>query len=77
MNVEIDLAPDVMAFYVTEATMKGIPLARYIAEQLTANARNGAPKRAAKGRVRQLNLPQMQGTILGSLRRQDIYDERD
>ncbi len=77
MTLEIELPPHVHAFYAAEASAKGMPLDRHIVEQLIANAsatfeRNGAPKR----QVRQLNLPQLRGTVISSLRRQDIYDGR-
>jgi len=77
MTLEIQLPPDVEAFYAAEASAKGVPLQRHIVEQLIANAsttneRNGAQK----PQVRRLNLPQLRGTVIGSLRRQDIYNGR-
>lgn len=77
MTLEIQLPPDVEAFYAAEASAKGVPLERHIVAQLIANAsttneRNGAQK----PQVGRLNLPQLRGTVIGSLRRQDIYNGR-
>lgn len=77
VTIEIQLPPDVEAFYAAEASAKGVPLDRHIAEKLIATAcartePNGAPKTGA----RRLKLPQLRGTIIGSLRRDDIYDDR-
>ncbi len=77
MALEIELPPNIEAFYAAEANAKGVPLERHIAEQLVArafavNERNGTPDRQA----RRLNLPQLRGTVIGSLRREDIYDGR-
>ncbi len=77
MMLEIQLPSEVEAFYAAEASAKGVPLERHIAEQLIARAstigeRNGTPK----PQVRRLKLPQLQGTLIGSLRREDIYDGR-
>jgi hypothetical protein len=77
MRLEIQLPPDVESFYAAEANVKGVPLERHIVEQLIARAastndRNGEPK----PQFRRLNLPQLRGTVIGSLRRKDIYDGR-
>ena len=77
MTFEIQLPPDIEALYAAEASAKGVPLERHIVERLIASApipaeRNGTPER----RARRLNLPQLRGAIIGSLRREDIYDER-
>lgn len=77
MTLEIQLPPDVEALYAAEASAKGVPLERHIVERLVASApipaeRNGMPE----PRPQRLNLPQLRGTVIGSLRREDIYDDR-
>jgi hypothetical protein len=77
MTLAIELPAEVEAVYAAEASAKGVPLEQHIVEQLIAraprtNERNGAPKPQA----RHLNLPQLRGTVIGSLRREDIYDGR-
>jgi hypothetical protein len=77
MTLEIQLPPDVEAFYAAEASAKGVPLERHIIEQLIANASTtNEGNGAQKPRVWRLNLPQLRGTVVGSLRRQDIYNGR-
>jgi hypothetical protein len=76
MSFQIDLPPDVEAFYAAEASARGLSLDRYIVERLVADAPSPERNGAAKGELRRLNLPQLRGAIIGSLRRQDIYDDR-
>jgi hypothetical protein len=77
MTLEIQLPPDVEAFYAAEASAKGVPLERHIIEQLIARASTiNGQKGAPKSQIRRLNLPQLRGTVTGSLRREDIYDGR-
>jgi hypothetical protein len=76
MTFEIELPPDVEAFYAAEAIARGVPLHQFIVERLIASAPITDGNGTGKGEPRHLNLPQLQGTIIGSLRRRDIYDDR-
>ena len=76
MKLKMELPSDIEALY-AEARAKGVSLERYIVDYLvyTACTKNER-SRAAKAEIRQLRLPQLRGTIVGSLRRQDIYGEQ-
>jgi hypothetical protein len=76
MTFEIELPPDVEAFYTAEASARGLPLHQYIVERLIATASSTDGNGTAKGKPRRLNLPELRGSIIGSLRRRDIYDDR-
>lgn len=77
MTLQIELPPDVEARYAAEARAKGVPLERHVRERLIANAPSVEPQNGAEARpARSLNLPTMKGTVIGSLHRRDIYDDR-
>lgn len=73
MALLIELPPDIEAKYAAEARAKGVPLAQHVAAELIekAAAADSAPMPA-----RPLHLPTMRGTVIGSLRRRDIYADR-
>ncbi len=77
MNIEIELPPDVKARYAAGASAKGVSVERHIIDYLiyTAYIKNER-SRAAKAEVRRLRLPQLRGTIIGSLRRREIHGDR-
>lgn len=78
MKIEIELPPDVEAVYAAEASAKAVSLERHIIDHLISAARAKIePSGAAKGQVRPLRVPQLRGTIIGSLRRRDIYGDRN
>jgi hypothetical protein len=77
VTLQIELPPDIEARYAMEARAKGIPLERYISDRLIETARaTGSSNAGGQAREHSLNLPLLKGTIIGSLSRRDIYDDR-
>jgi hypothetical protein len=76
MTLQIELPPDVEERYAAEASAKGVSLERHVRERLIENAPSAGAYGVQPIRPRPLNLPAMKGTVIGSLHRRDIYDER-
>ncbi|MEX2263547.1 MAG: hypothetical protein WD696_16440 [Bryobacteraceae bacterium] len=77
MTLQIELPPDVEARYAAEARAKGVPLERHVRERLIENAPSVEPRNGGEAKpARPLDLPAMKGTVIGSLHRRDIYDDR-
>ena len=74
MTLQIDLPPDVEARYAAEAKLKGISLKSHVTERLIESAL-ATPAEIAEA-ARPLSLPLLKGSVVGSLSRRDIYDER-
>jgi hypothetical protein len=76
MKLKIELPSDLEALRAAEASAQGVSLEQHTIGYLIATA---CPKdersRAIRARPGRPSLPRLQGTIIGSLRRQDIYAE--
>lgn len=72
MTLHIDLPPEVEARYAAEAQARGVPLEEHVLERLIETAPAAQPQNPP----RVLNLPLMRGTVIGSLSRREIYDDR-
>lgn len=76
MVLRIELPPDVEARYAAEASAMGVPIEVHLRERLIEVASCAQPGAAADSpAAHTLNLPVMKGGVIGSLRREDIYDE--
>jgi len=69
MVVDIDLPPEVEAWYAAQAKECGVSLESLLRDRLIQQA-------ATAGQQQALNLPSKKGAVTGSLRRRDIYAER-
>ncbi len=76
MALTIKLPPEVEARYAAEARARGIPLERFVTDRLIQDAPSGDLPSSGLGPARRLNLPELKGTVIGSLHRRDIYADR-
>jgi hypothetical protein len=75
VTLNIELPPEVEARYAAEARAKGVPLERHVRDRLIATAPVESQRSQTK-LARPLDLPTMKGSVIGSLHRRDIYDDR-
>ncbi len=73
MTLTIQLPPDVEAKFITEAKARGISLEQSVVDTLREVV-SRVSLRPEPGHP--LNLPAMKGTVIGSMHRRDIYNER-
>jgi len=74
MTLQIELPPDVEAKYAAEARARGVPLERHVRDRLIQSAPSVDTQVGVETKpARPLDLPTMQGTVIGSLHRRDIY----
>jgi hypothetical protein len=69
MVVDINLPPEVEAWYAAQAKERGVSLESLLRDRLIQQA-------AAAGQLPAFNLPSKKGAVIGSLRRRNIYADR-
>jgi hypothetical protein len=69
MTVDIDLPPEVEAWYAAQAKERGVSLESLLRDRLIQQA-------SAAVQPQVMDLPSKKGSVIGSLRRRDIYADR-
>jgi hypothetical protein len=76
MNLTLDLTPEEEAKLRAEAQARSTTPESLVRRAVTMILSGVTDEPARRKTVRKLNLPQMRGSVIGSLSRRDIYDER-